>query len=80
MGRIAPPLPAADMCPVVQGPQMRQHEMNEIIEIYEKRGLPRNLAEQVAWHFTHHDGTIRPPRSCTCSAREVNLPVDVKSI
>jgi len=34
------------------GPQMRQHEMNELVDIYEERGLPRDLAKEVALHLT----------------------------
>ena len=35
---------------------MRQHEMKELTYIYVGRGLPRTLAEEVAWHMTQKDG------------------------
>jgi VIT1/CCC1 family predicted Fe2+/Mn2+ transporter len=37
------------------GPQMRQYELEELAKIYEDRGLPKELAHQVAVHFTKHD-------------------------
>lgn len=37
------------------GPQMRQYELDELTSIYEERGLPRDLAKQVATHLTKND-------------------------
>ncbi len=34
---------------------MRQHEMEELQHIYEERGLPKELAKEVALHLTKND-------------------------
>ena len=39
---------------------MRQYELEELAGIYEGRGLPRDLAHQVATHLTKNDGA--PPQ------------------
>jgi hypothetical protein len=40
----------------MQGPQMRQYELDELTKIYEERGLPERLAKEVAMHLTKNDG------------------------
>lgn len=37
------------------GPQMRLYELNELAGIYEERGLPKDLAKEVAKHLTKND-------------------------
>ena len=46
---------------------MRQHEMDELTDIYEQRGLPKDLAKEVALHLTKNDGG-RPPVNCLALA------------
>jgi hypothetical protein len=35
---------------------MRLYELNELAGIYEERGLPKDLAKEVAKHLTKNDG------------------------
>lgn len=37
------------------GPQMRQYELDELAQIYEGRGLPKELARDVAVHLTKNN-------------------------
>lgn len=41
---------------------MRQYELEELAKIYEERGLPKELAHDVAVHLTKNDGahTLSP--------------------
>ena len=38
-----------------RGPKEREHELKELARIYERRGLPKDLALQVAIHYTKND-------------------------
>ena len=47
---------------LLQGPQMRQHEMEELQHVYEERGLPTELAKEVALHLTKNDAVLAHAR------------------
>ncbi len=54
------------LMPAQTGPQMRLYELNELANIYKERGLPADLAKQVATHLTKNDGEhglVPPPLS-----------------
>ena len=61
--------------PTQTGPQMRLYELNELADIYKERGLPADLAKQVATHLTKNDGEHEldthppPPRTHTSALR-----------
>ncbi len=43
---------------------MRQYELEELAKIYEERGLPKELAHEVAVHLTKNDGALDSSSSC----------------
>ena len=49
---------------------MRQYEMEELQHIYEERGLPTDLAKDVAMHLTKNDAVLAHARD------ELNIDPD----
>ena len=49
---------------------MRQYEMEELQHIYEERGLPVELAKEVAMHLTKNDAVLAHARD------ELNIDPD----
>ena len=66
---------------LLQGPQMRQHEMEELQHIYEERGLPKELAKEVALHLTKNDAVLAHARDeLNIDPEELANPGQVRSV